>query len=96
MFPEKERHWITGKYENKINYDSWNQWIETMLYKSWSYKPFMWNIEDADVTNGLYNLQILYAPRSGEFKIICILISISRWNEDEIRRWLKEQNLLVV
>ena len=91
MFPNKERHWITGKYDNSIQYDSWSQWITTYVYKNWQYSPLMWNIKDSKNPHELDILQIIYSTKDGEMKIISVFISIKPGDENEIQTWLKQQ-----
>jgi hypothetical protein len=95
MLNGKERHWITGKYENTVNYDSWQQWLEFHSYtKSFSYNPLVWNIQDTDIQNNIYTMQILYMTKDGEVKITCMLISVKPSDEDTIMAWLHNHKLL--
>ena len=94
MFSDKERHWLTGKYENMINYDSWRQWIESYVYKSWKYHPLLWNIEDTDLNNDTHTKQLLYMAKDGEIKIVCIFILVKASDEAEIRAWFNNQKWL--
>ena len=91
MFNGKDRHWITRKYENMINYDSWQQWIESYVYKHWQYCPLLWNINDTDTKNNTFTIQILYMARDGEIKVVCIFITVKASDEAEIREWLDKQ-----
>jgi hypothetical protein len=88
MFPNKERHWITGKYDYSINYDSWQQWIETFVYKSWQYSPLLWNIKEEDTIN---TMQIIYSTRDGDMKIVSIFITVRTSDEIVIKEWLNNQ-----
>jgi hypothetical protein len=94
MFSEKERHWITGRYENMINYDSWQQWVESYVYKHWQYSPLFWNIEDTDKKNNTYTIQILYMAKDGQIKIVCVFILVKASDESVIREWLDNQKWL--
>ena len=89
MFPNKERQWITGPFDNKIMYDNWRQWADLFIYKYWIYKPLLWNIQDLD--NGSYNLQILYTVSNGHLKVVSISINVNKEDEAEIDTWLKAQ-----
>ena len=90
MFSDKERNWITGKYENIINYDSWQQWIEYVHAYNAS-NPLLWNIKETDGNKNTHTIQILYMAKNGEIKIICIFIVVKASDEDNIRSWLKSQ-----
>lgn len=94
MFPNKERNWITGKYDNTIQYDSWSQWITIHLYNNWQYRPLLWNIRDATKPGEDDTLQIIYSTKDGEMKVISVFISIKATDENDIETWLKQQNWL--
>ena len=91
MFPNKERHWITGKYDFSINYDSWIQWIETHVYKSWQYSPLLWNIKDPDSMDNHTIMQLIYSTRHGDLKMVSVFITVKPDDESVIHKWLKEQ-----
>jgi hypothetical protein len=91
MFPNKERHWITGKYDYSINYDSWYQWIETYVYKGWQYSPLLWNIKDPDAMDTHTIIQVIYSTRDGDLKMVSIFIAVNPEDEPGISSWLKEQ-----
>lgn len=88
MFLNKERHWITGPFDNKINYDNWEQWADLYIYMSWKYKPLLWNIQGSEES---YNLQIIYSVPDGELKLVGIFIHVKPEDETLIRKWLKGQ-----
>jgi hypothetical protein len=88
MFPNKERNWITGKYDFSINYDSWKQWIETDVYKLWQYSPLLWNIKQED---SIYTLQLVYSTKQGDMKILSVFIIVKDSDELSIQQWLKNQ-----
>jgi hypothetical protein len=91
MFPNKERHWITGKYDYSINYDSWYQWIETYLYKGWQYSPLLWNIKDPNAIDNHNVIQLIYSTRDGDLKMVSIFITVNPRDEEHIKDWLKQQ-----
>lgn len=91
MFPLKERHWITGNYERSISYDSWKQWLQFSIYKTWQYKLLIWNIQDTDKANNTYTLQLLYSTVDGDMKFVSIFIGVKPEDESQIESWLKQQ-----
>ena len=94
MFPEKDRHWITGPYY-PFFFDSWNEWIQNRPFSNvtWSSsKILLWNIREAG--NNHFDLQIIYANPDGlltsDLKGVTIHIMSS--DEAAIRKWLLEQS----
>lgn len=92
MFPEKDRHWITGPYY-PFFFDSWNQWITNRPFSNvtWSSaKILLWNIRSAGEQ---YDLQVIYANPDGvltsDLKGVTIRVKSS--DEDAIRKWLLDQ-----
>jgi len=92
MFLDKERHWITGPFYNKIYYDSWKQWTGLHIYTDWKYRPMLWNIQDLDDKKN--QLQIIYSMPDGDLKCVCIIIDVRFEDESTIREWLNEQQWL--
>jgi len=91
MFPNKERHWITGPFYSSIYYDTWIQWIESFVYKHWAYIPLLWNIKE---TNTSASIQIIYCKQDGDFQFICVNIQVDSSNESMIQEWLNTQKWL--
>jgi hypothetical protein len=96
MFPDKERHWITGPYYS-IFFDSWDQWKSDEPYKSatWSsMRLLLWNIKEDGIT---HKLQILYAKPDGVLDgntMWGVTINVRPENENSISKWLSEQKYM--
>jgi len=99
MFPEKERHWITGPCES-FYYDSWQQFVENAPYTKaqWSsYRFLYWNIKDSADSRKKYDthtLQVMYVTPDGHFYIKAAHIIVGDQDEPAIREWLQEQTAL--
>lgn len=98
MFPDKERHWITGPYYS-IFFDSWDQWKTDEPYKSstWSsMRLLLWNIKE-DGAADKYKLQILYAKPNGYLDVNtlwAVNINVKSEDENSISKWLSEQKYM--
>ena len=99
MFPEKERHWITGPF-NSFYYDSWSQFLENAPYTKaqWSsYRFLFWNIKNtADSTKNYdtHTIQLIYIIPDGHCYMKTAHIIVGYQDESAIREWLQEQSQL--
>ena len=91
MFPEKDRHWITGPYYPVI-FNSWNEWVTHRPYtnSTWSkMKILIWNIKEESDT---YKLQFIYAIPNGTLDNFWgVTITVIPEEESAIRKWILEQ-----
>ena len=99
MFPEKERHWLTGPFTS-FYYDSWSQWLENAPYTKaqWSsYRFLYWNIKDSADSRkqgDTHTVQLVYGTLDGLFSMKTAHVIVGLKDELAIVQWLHEHTKL--